>query len=97
MQDKIINELEDNYVAQRNKGNVSSMREVTHFDDFLPQTGFDEEDDLLQPNMNHRRGITGLGNLAREDSEVSEDSNEGPNVDVLETVTDALGNTVISL
>lgn len=47
--------------------------------------------------MNHRRGITGLSNLGREESEASEASNEGADVDASETVTDALGNTVINL
>jgi len=76
VQDKIIDELEESYTAQRNKG-------------------FDGEDDLLQPNANHQRGITGLGAVTGEESEPSEDSNEGIDDDALETITDALGNTVI--
>jgi len=72
VQDKIIDELEENYAAQRNKG---------------------EEDDLLQPNVNHqRRGITGFGAVTGEGSEPAEDLNDD---DALETITDALGNTVI--
>ena len=60
-------------------------------------TGFDGEDDFLQPNPNHQRGITGLGAVTGEESESdpSEDSNEGIDDDALETITDALGNTVI--
>jgi len=76
MQDKIINELEDNYVAQRNRDS-------------------DEEDDLLLPNINHRRGITGLISHTDEASEASGDSNDWLKDDGLETVTDALGNTVL--
>jgi len=75
MQDKIINELKDNYAAQRNKV-------------------VGQDDDLLQPNMNHRWGITGLGEKG-EESESSEDSVEGTDDNTLETVTDALGNIVI--
>lgn len=56
--------------------------------------GVEGEDNLIQPNRNHQRGINGLPIDEHHSASESESSKEGED-DGVETITDALGNTVM--
>lgn len=54
----------------------------------------EDEDYLLRPNVNHQRRMNALDDDSEEEL-VSESGDSGEENDGVETVTDALGNTVI--
>lgn len=89
-------ELEEDYAARHNAGDLVSQSVRNNRTAETLNTGPEEEDQdyLLRPNTNHQRGFNAQPNDERPSTSESESSDQ-ENDDGVETMTDALGNTVI--